>query len=614
MVRHLPWERALDKLTFAFQPIVNAHTGACYGYEALLRGWERAGFDSIQDVFDSAYAELALHQVDLALRDKAIGAFMQLSYHQSAKLFYNVDGRVLDMPDYQPGLTRDLLRRHGLGADALCLEISERHEVSHSAPVLAVLHSYRAQSFGIALDDFGAGYSGLQLLYNSHPDYIKIDRFFIEGISRDPRKKLFVSNVVAMARLLGVSVIAEGVETADELRICRDIGCDLLQGYYIQRPTTVYTELLSFYPAVYPGADRRRDAASGGDSNLRARMSRAEPIASGASMSDALARFRETAQTTFLVAVNRRDEPTGLLREESIKRFVFSPYGWALLAARQTETVDAYISGCPVADVHTPFESVIELFSVADDGEEGVILTDNGRYAGFIAASEILRGMNEREVAAAREQNPLTRLPGNHRIAEYLREALADESANYSFVYYDFDGFKAFNDAYGFRRGDRAIQMFAQRLRLAARERPLFIGHVGGDDFFAGTRMRSDGCDRFVAEVGELMAEFRDSVRGLYSAEDLARGGVRGRGRDGETRVHPLLGISAAIVYVPANSSRMTLDELGTLIATLKVAAKNSPSHLMTLVCDGTSDPPDYAATLAESEPRTPAAVRRTVL
>ena len=85
------WLTRLSKLDYAFQPIVNIHTGNAFGFEALLRCWEAAGFDSIGDVFDCAYQDGVLHQVDLFLRRKAIGKFAEFKGHRHIKLFYNLD-------------------------------------------------------------------------------------------------------------------------------------------------------------------------------------------------------------------------------------------------------------------------------------------------------------------------------------------------------------------------------------------------------------------------------------------------------------------------------------------------------------------------------------------
>ena len=140
------------------------------------------------------------------------------------------------LPNYSPGNTIRLLEEYDLPPESICFEISERHELPFLQQTKELLNTYKNQNFKIALDDFGTGYSGLQLLYNAEPDIIKIDRFFIEGIAGDSRKKLFVSNIVSMAHILGIMVVGEGVETEVELTVCREIGCDLVQGYYISRP------------------------------------------------------------------------------------------------------------------------------------------------------------------------------------------------------------------------------------------------------------------------------------------------------------------------------------------------------------------------------------------
>ena len=107
---------------------------------------------------------------------------------------------------------------------------------------------YQEQGYQIALDDFGTGFSGLKLLYYLDPNHIKIDRFFITDIANDKKKKLFLINIINIAKSINASIIAEGIETKEELEICKEIGCDSVQGYYIQRPTTNLKELKVTYP------------------------------------------------------------------------------------------------------------------------------------------------------------------------------------------------------------------------------------------------------------------------------------------------------------------------------------------------------------------------------
>ncbi|MFO7883736.1 MAG: EAL domain-containing protein, partial [Desulfobacteraceae bacterium] len=244
------WLLRLNALDHAFQPVVNIHTGVCFGCEALLRNHEAAGFSSIEDVFNSAYKDNVLHQVDLILREKAIEKFSTFRYKNECKLFYNLDNRLINSKDYKTGNTSDILKKHNYTKDALCFEISEKHEINFNNNTTGLFQNYTSQGFNIAIDDCGTGFSGFQLLYYAEPDYIKIDRFFIKDIENDRKKRLFVSSIVKIAHFMGSLIVAEGVETRQEFFSCRDIGCDLVQGYFIQHPCQNMNYLRAKYDTV----------------------------------------------------------------------------------------------------------------------------------------------------------------------------------------------------------------------------------------------------------------------------------------------------------------------------------------------------------------------------
>ena len=255
------WDSTIRTMDYAFQPIVDIRTGLCIGYEALLRGHASAGFASIDAVFDAAYADRSLFKLDILLREKAIERFTSIPHHSRVTLFYNLDGRVLDMPDYVVGRTRELLRARGLDSESLCFEVSERHELASSETVRGLLEHYRSQEFRIALDDYGTGCCGLRTLYRTEPHFLKIDRFFIDHIQEDARKQRIVETVVNLSHGLGIHVVAEGVETPEELRACRELGCDSVQGYLICRPT-LKTEGLPMVYEVMHDDDAMKDAAA----------------------------------------------------------------------------------------------------------------------------------------------------------------------------------------------------------------------------------------------------------------------------------------------------------------------------------------------------------------
>lgn len=244
------WRDIADSIDFAFQPIVNIHNGICLGYEALVRGHQRFGFSNIHELFDAAYRDGSLFRFDIWLREKAIKQFVLIKDYYKFKLFFNLENRIIFSDNYRPGLTLEILKKFNLAPDSICFEISERHELDCSSHDFLMIDNYKRQTYKIAIDDFGSGYSGLQLLYRAEPDYIKIDRFFVSGIESDSKKKLFMAKVVNLAHILGIRVIAEGVENEKEFRLCKEIKCDYVQGYFIQMPTVYIKELHGTYDIV----------------------------------------------------------------------------------------------------------------------------------------------------------------------------------------------------------------------------------------------------------------------------------------------------------------------------------------------------------------------------
>ena len=230
------WEEIIGVLDFAFQPIIDSHTGRLYGVEALLRSYNEAGFDSIGQVFDTAYEENYLYSLDLKLREKVIEKFKEIKFCNDIKLFYNLDNRVLEMPNFSLGNTELILAKYGINKSVITFEISEKHRFNNIIGINNMLSIYKDQGYNIAIDDFGSGFSNLQKLFHIEVDVLKIDRFFISDIEKSSKKRLFVNNIVNLVHSIGGIVVAEGVETESEYQICKKIGCDLIQGFGFGAP------------------------------------------------------------------------------------------------------------------------------------------------------------------------------------------------------------------------------------------------------------------------------------------------------------------------------------------------------------------------------------------
>lgn len=574
------WLSAALLLDVALQPVVNIHTGRCLGYEALVRGTDAAGFASIAAFLDACAAENVLVEMEVTIIDLALRKFAALPHHRDLKLFLNIDGRTLAHPETLDKAMHAVLGATGLSESSVIVEISERHPF-HATPAgreaLPVLRRFAGK---VAVDDFGSGYSGMSLLYFAQPEYIKIDRFFIDGIDTDSRKKVFLAHMVNVAHLLGILVVAEGVETEKEFYICKDIGIDLVQGFLVQRPTLEPERLLPVYPMVETLAMHDRRSAAAGDQKLIAQwIEPIEPIVFGVEMTAVFDRFRQDKTSTFFPVVDEHHEPMGIIRELDLKDYTYSLYGKELMSNKAFgRKLRDFVWKCPVADINTKAETILDVFSAASQDSEGIIIVEDNRYVGFLSARSLLRVISEKNLALARDQNPLTKLPGNNLINEYLGKALAECEASYVIAYIDFDNFKPFNDKYGFRQGDRAITLFADILRSDLPKQDVFIGHVGGDDFFAAYRnMPFEDAEALTRKVIE---RFRLDVESFYDEDARRRGFIVAKNREGEMRQMPLLSASAAMVLIPAGHAPGSLDEISSLIAELKKEAKLAPAKL----------------------------------
>jgi diguanylate cyclase (GGDEF)-like protein len=569
------WETAVGSLRFAFQPIALSSNGEAYGYEALLRGWKEAGFFSIGSVFDCAFLDNSLPELDQRLRAMALADFASYA-PTGTKLFYNVDNRIFRSADHAIGDTVQIANELGLSASRIVLEISERHELEGNMGFERVITLCREMGFRIAIDDFGSGYAGLKLLHMSEPDILKIDRHFVAGSGGEPRKAAFLEKIVGMAHLMGVSVVAEGVETEAELGVCVEAGCDMIQGFLLAKPALGPDGFESIFPVVSGSKAEARRGRAKGSAIASSSVRHVEPVYGSKGFIEVLSRFRKEADLDILPVVDASYEPIGVYLERDFRQYVYSPFGIALLEHLESGTgASSFLRKAPIAAASTSLARALEVFS-AMPSSGGVILTRNSRYAGLLPAAELLSLVAERELSEARDQNPLTRLPGNLRVAEVISERMAETSRGRAFTYFDFDDFKPFNDRYGFRLGDRVIQLFADILRSVFSRSASFVGHLGGDDFFAFGYAGSVA--EALAPVTEASERFRHEAASFYSAEDRERGWIFGRGRSGEERKMPLIGVSAAVVFA-AEGVSIDAESLSDIFASLKKEAKLSASR-----------------------------------
>ena len=227
-----PAVRNLDfEFSFAFQPIVNARTQTVVSFEALVRG---PGGEPSSEVFSKVHRG-ELHQFDQACQSKAIRMASRLNLQTQLNI------NLLPKSIFQNGQNiRDTLQvslESGFPVENIVFEVSETSKLQDYRRMVAIFKTNREFGFKTAIDDFGMGYSGLLLLVEYQPNFIKLDRALIADIHQDNVRQTIVQAMGNICRQLDIDMMAEGVEKAEEYRWLHAAGVNLFQGYYFAEPT-----------------------------------------------------------------------------------------------------------------------------------------------------------------------------------------------------------------------------------------------------------------------------------------------------------------------------------------------------------------------------------------
>ena len=218
--------------TMAFQPIVDVVADRIWGYEALVRGVAGEGANQVL----SQVTEQNRYAFDQACRVKAIELAGAAIAEGDAKLSINFMPNAVYEPKACIRATLDAASRMQFDPKRLMFEFTENERMDDVAHVSHIIAEYRRMGFTTALDDFGAGYAGLSLLARFQTDLIKLDMELMRDVDTSSVKQAIVRGVVGIAAELGITLLAEGVETRAELDVLKAAGIRLFQGYYFARP------------------------------------------------------------------------------------------------------------------------------------------------------------------------------------------------------------------------------------------------------------------------------------------------------------------------------------------------------------------------------------------
>jgi EAL domain-containing protein (putative c-di-GMP-specific phosphodiesterase class I)/GGDEF domain-containing protein len=547
------------QLTPHFQPIVSLAQQKIIGYEALIRGPSDSPLHSPFNLFDTAERFDLSTRLEYICREVTIRRYANLNIKE--KLFVNVSPSVLLQPDFKKGETLKLLEQFSIDPRCIVIELTEHQPTDDFHLMREAVNHYRKMGFEIAIDDLGAGYSGLRLWSELQPEYVKIDMHFIQGIHNDPIKLNFVRSIQNIASSLNCNVIAEGIETEDEFIAVEQLGITHAQGYYFARPTAVPLEKVDKSLFVISTQSNQFNAIKA--AHLAKYIT---PVSSETPISDVMSLFHHDSDLTILPLVDDHVATGIIFRDHFLFKLFSSRYGIELYGKKP---IKSFIDKTPLSfDQHTPIESVSKQLTSIMRNDQAFIITQHGEYAGIGTILKLLEEITRQQIHNAKHANPLTLLPGSVPVNDQIDQLLAAR-VPFSFGYFDLDHFKPFNDAYGYSAGDDIIKAVANTLTQHISPESGLVGHIGGDDFiviFLG--------NDWVKCCENILDDFKKVIPNYYKSEDINAGGIFTENRAGDRCFFPLVSLSVGLVDSVATSQCQSHVDIADLACEAKKQAK----------------------------------------
>jgi len=541
------------QLHAVFQPIVDLRDGGVYAHEALIRGPVDTPLHSPDALLVEAAREGLGFDFEMACIVTQLFAWSKLRH--GGRLFLNISAEVLVELVARRGIEQLLgqLSLTGVLPRHVVLEITEHERVKDMDRLVDVVAELRDKGISMALDDFGDGRSSLRLWSQLRPEIVKIDKYFVQSISDNPDKLKTVRALLQIADIFDTSLVAEGIENPQDLRVIRDLGIPYSQGYFFGRPESQpllqvgldVTDLLQDTPiAVYP--ESTQSASSGQISSFNILQA---PTVTPQTTNDEIAALFQHDSKLHAVAVLDEGRPVAI-----INRLMFMNQ-YAKLYYRDISGRKSCMSNANtqprLIEKNHQIDELVGILTSEDQRylTDGFIVIDNGRYLGLGTGDQLVRSVTESRIEAARHANPLTFLPGNIPITQHI-ERLLRKQTRFVACYADLNSFKPFNDRYGYWRGDAMIRLLATVIKAHCDNQRDFLGHVGGDDFIVLFQSPDwhERCHR-------IIAEFNAQAVQLFEESARLAGGIEAEDRQGVRRFFPLTTLSIGAVVVPSGQS-----------------------------------------------------------
>ncbi|MFA9462852.1 MAG: GGDEF domain-containing protein [Velocimicrobium sp.] len=524
-----------------YQPIVSLEDGSIFGYEALSRISKDAAKLDVGSLFKIAEECGKVWELEGICRKESLRN--ACNKPSDVKLFLNVDPKVIHDEKFKAGLTYQYLKRYRLRPDDIIFEITERSSIEDVETFKQTIQHYKNQKFKIAIDDFGEGYAGVNRICAILPDYIKLDMEIVRDIHKSVMKQMLVKNMVCLCEEIGAHLIAEGIETEEELKELIRLEIPYGQGYFLQPPTEKMVELSKECMCVIMN-NQMENIKSGKDISILGNIGticKVKDTTALETQAKVLYEYVSHNPTiTEICVLNKDNIVVGICTRLDLFELFGGRYGYNLNLKRTAK--DIMNSNFLMVDCNTSIETVSQMALIRpiEHLYDAVVVTQNGRYMGVVTVKDLLETVITIQVSRAVDANPLTGLPGNRMIEKYIYERIINRNP-FSIIYLDLDNFKAYNDTYGFNKGDLMIKIVATCMENCC-EKNEFKGHIGGDDFVII-------CDYWEVEelCKKIIERFMQSIPGAYNEYDWNNQYIISKNRNGSNEKFPIISLSIAV-------------------------------------------------------------------
>ena len=533
------------KVSLVFQPIFSFREARILGFEALVRGPEGSALQTPAALFSAAADEGLANEVNVLCIVEVLRAFAARSFEGS--LFLNVSPQFILKRGFDRARAERFLADLGISPDQVVIELTEDYPTFDFPIVHESLMLYRSMGFRIAIDDLGEGFASLRLWSELRPEFVKADKHFVTGVSNDPVKAQFLRAIQDIAESAGAQVIAEGIETAADFKVVKDLGVACGQGWFIGRPAETAPQGVN-QELARAQADAKLPVlaaprlAAGKQTTAHDFIRAVEPVTPATPFARLMERFA-TLPTLVAIPLVSGKGVEGVVGRGVMDIVMASGAPHALAARPCVEVADL----APIhAEASLGLDALAALLAESDARRlaDGFVIVAAGRYLGMGTAGDVVRTLQSERVLAARYTNPLTLLPGQVPINEHL-ERLLGGRVPFTAWFAEVDKMGGLNDSLGFSVGDGLIRDTARLLEAQCEPGVDFAGHVAGSRFVV--LMQSE--------------DWRERAEGLLAAFAAMRdqhvpGDIRSRGyftvrrRDGRDYVRPLPKLVVGILPV----------------------------------------------------------------